>query len=204
MLEFLYFDMGNVLLDFDHGQGCRQAAQLCGVTPNQVREVVFDSGLEWSYERGDLTSEQFYECFRREIPTAPESDRLLASLSDIFQVKPGIESLLIQLRQEGHELGILSNTCEAHWRQVYPERFPFLAERFSRHALSFEFRSMKPEAEIYRRAIALAGKPAERIFFVDDRPENVLAAQATGMDAVLFTDLPALQCDLRQRGLIGE
>ncbi len=202
MHRFLYFDMGNVLLDFDHELGCRQAAALCGVSVDRVREVVFDSGMEWRYERGDLSSAQFFELFRSAVPGAPEQESLLSALSDIFQAKPGIESLLHRLRRRGHSLGILSNTCEAHWSHVHPHRFPFLADCFGLQALSFNLRAMKPEPEIYERAVALCGVPVEQVFFVDDRPENVAAARDSGMDAVQFHDLPGLERDLLARRLL--
>ena len=39
----------------------------------------------------------------------------------------------------------------------------------------------KPEPAIYRRALDILGKPAERILFIDDRAENVAAAESVGM-----------------------
>jgi putative hydrolase of the HAD superfamily len=44
----------------------------------------------------------------------------------------------------------------------------------------------KPDRRIYEIAVALAGVPAERCLFVDDRAENVAAAAALGMRTVLY------------------
>jgi FMN phosphatase YigB (HAD superfamily) len=60
---------------------------------------------------------------------------------------------------------------------------------------------MKPHREIYDHAVQRTGLPATEVFFVDDKPENVAGAVAAGMDAVLFTTVPQLEADLRQRGV---
>ena len=50
---FIYFDMGNVLLLFDHALGCRHMAEVAGVPAEDVRRVLFDTGLELRYEAGE-------------------------------------------------------------------------------------------------------------------------------------------------------
>jgi HAD superfamily hydrolase (TIGR01509 family) len=67
--------------------------------------------------------------------------------------------------------------------------------------LSFEAEAMKPDRRIYDAAIQRAGVPADRIFFVDDREENVAGARAAGIDAVQFVDCDTLIADLRKRNI---
>jgi hypothetical protein len=50
--KFIYFDLGNVLLFFDHALGCRQMAAVAGLAEAQIRAAIFDSGLQWKYECG--------------------------------------------------------------------------------------------------------------------------------------------------------
>ena len=45
------------------------------------------------------------------------------------------------------------------------------------------------------------GLPLEPLVFVDDRADNVEAAVAAGMDALVFVDADRLRGDLRRRGL---
>ena len=45
----------------------------------------------------------------------------------------------------------------------------------------------KPDADIYRRAIDIVGRPASRILFIDDRAGNAEAARSAGMTAIQFT-----------------
>lgn len=60
----------------------------------------------------------------------------------------------------------------------------------------------KPDAAIYRRALDILGRPAERILFIDDRAGNVAAAAAVGMKAILFEGAEALRRALNKLGVL--
>ena len=55
---------------------------------------------------------------------------------------------------------------------------------------------------MYKRALDILGRPAERILFIDDRAENVAAAQAAGMQAIRFTGADQLRGELVSLGVI--
>ena len=59
----------------------------------------------------------------------------------------------------------------------------------------------KPDPAVFAIVRQRTGLPLDRLVFVDDRPDNVAAAAATGMDALVFTDAARLRADLRERGL---
>lgn len=54
----------------------------------------------------------------------------------------------------------------------------------------------KPEPAIYRRALEILGRPPARILFIDDRPENVAGAAASGIKAIRFEGAEALRREL--------
>jgi putative hydrolase of the HAD superfamily len=56
----------------------------------------------------------------------------------------------------------------------------------------------KPDADIYRRAIDIVGRPANRIIFIDDRAGNTDAARAAGMTAIHFHSEGQLRTELQQ------
>jgi len=200
-IRFIYFDLGNVLLDFSHEIACRNMAELVGIEPSLVRQIVFEAELELAYERGDLTTQQFYEHFCVGTGTRPELSALCHATSNIFTLKKGMEPLVRQLRAAKRHLGILSNTCDAHW-QFCEANFPQLRELFDVHALSFRLRMMKPEAAIYEEAAQMVHALPQEIFFTDDRAENVRGAINAGWDAVLFRSPEGLEEELRERGLL--
>ena len=204
MPSLLYFDLGNVLLNFDHEIACRQMAVTAGVPAELVREVVFNSDLQTSYETGLISTAEYYADFCRETTSQPGLDALCQAASDIFTPNQPVIDLLQQIQAQGHPMGILSNTCAAHWEFISDGRFPFIETCFTVYALSFELRCMKPRPEIYAAAAQLAEVAPSDIFFIDDREENVTGAQTAGFEAVRFTSVEQLTIDLRDRGLLAE
>ncbi len=101
----------------------------------------------------------------------------------------------------GYRLGILSNTCEAHWQWLLAEDYGVLPTAFSVFALSFRIGAMKPDPRIYAKAAELAGVAPREIFFCDDIAGHVAAANEAGFDAVQYTTTPALVAAMRRRGL---
>ena len=197
--RFLYFDLGNVLLKFDHEIACRQMAAVAGITPERVREIAIEGELFDGYETGDISGDQYYEMFCEQSGTRADYGDLRLAASEIFELNAPTCALVAQLKSARHRLGILSNTNEAHWEYIRGRGYGVVENCFEIYALSFELRSMKPAQEIYLAAAELAGVSPGEIFFVDDRPENVAGALAAGFDAVQFTTVAALAADLRRR-----
>jgi putative hydrolase of the HAD superfamily len=199
--KFFYFDLGNVLLLFDHRRAASQMAAVAEVSAESVWEAVFESDLEWRFEAGELNHVDFYEQFCAAIGSRPNMDCLHLAAADIFSVNEPLVPIVSALERAGHRLGILSNTNIVHWNFVSDGRFRVVCDFFKTFALSFKIGAMKPHASIYRAAIKMAQVPPEQIFFIDDRPENVAGARMCGMDAVLFTTAEKLVSDLQDRGV---
>jgi FMN phosphatase YigB (HAD superfamily) len=199
--KFLYFDLGNVLVYFDHWIACRQMAAVAGITPERVWQVVFESDLEDRYESGRIDDRGFYDHFCRATETSPDYDRLVVAGSDIFWLNHSLLPVVAQLDGAGHRLGVLSNTSPAHWAWVTDGRYGVIKLAFDRLALSYEIGACKPEPKIYTAAAELAGVAPSEIFYVDDMPENVAGARQAGFDAVLYTTTPELVKELHARGV---
>ncbi len=196
---FLYFDLGKVLLHFDHMQACRQMSEVSGVAAEQIFNIIFQGDLQTRYERGEITTPEFFDEFCRRTNTHPDYQALLAAAANIFSLNADVASIVDQLAAAGFTLGLLSNTCEVHWNHCFQGRFPVLSGCFSIYVLSYQIRAAKPDAAIYQAAIERANRPAAEIFFVDDRPENVAGARRAGLDAVLYTTPAQLSKDLTAR-----
>jgi putative hydrolase of the HAD superfamily len=199
-IDFIYFDLGNVLLNFSHQRACEQIASLAGITAGQVRKIAFDTSLVHDYETGLISDQEFFEGFCIATGVEVARKRFFQAFNDIFHLNQSIIPLVVELNYLNFPKGILSNTCLSHWQFAIRE-FPLLADYFSVNVLSFEARSAKPDLGIYTTAILAANTSPNRIFFVDDRPENVAGAIAAGMDAVMFESTTQLRNQLFQRGL---
>ena len=172
--------------------------------PERTNKILFDQGLEEQYETGLIDCTQFYQEFCRQADIAPSEELsredLLWAIGDIFWANRPIIPVLTQLKARGFPMGILSNTCDAHWQSAFSQH-SILRSFFRPWVLSYEEKSMKPDSMIYKSAIEQAGVKPGNIFFTDDRQENVEGAIAAGIDAVLFTSVPELVCQLSQRGV---
>lgn len=197
---FIYFDMGNVLLPFDRDRQYQQLADVADVSTEAVREAL-EGEVHDAVESGRLTTGDLYEHFCKVTGSRPDLAAAQRAGNDIFWLNNSILPLLAQLRRAGYRLGILSNTSESHWQFICDGRFRILPDYFEIAILSYEVGVMKPHPKIYEDAVAAAGVPAEQIFFMDDREENVTGARECGIDAVVFHDTPTLVADLAERGV---
>ena len=205
--EFLFFDMGNVLITFEMDGICERMAQVAGVAPEVIHTHFFSaSGMLWEAESGRITSHQLYEEFCRRTGTRPDEDELNAAACSTFAVNVPILPVLIALKRAGWQLGILSNICEAHWKWCL-EHYRFLTDLFDCQLASYELGCSKPAAEIFELAADHAGRclgvmpSPERIVFTDDIPRNVVGAEQAGWDAEPFTNVESLVAALRRRGV---
>ena len=198
--NFLYFDLGKVLINFSTERMLGQMGAVAGIAPDQVRNALFGDGLMQQHETGRLDSRGLYEAFCTATGTQPDYDALVEAATDIFELNLPILPLVAQLSQAGYPMGILSNTGETHWNYCF-DRYRIVSEGFAVHALSYRIGSVKPDVAVFHAAAELAGHRPEDIFFVDDRIEHVVGAQAAGFDAVEFTTVEALAGDLRRRGV---
>jgi HAD superfamily hydrolase (TIGR01509 family) len=185
-IEFVYFDLGNVLVSFDPAIACRNLAQRIDVPIEKAREAIYDSGLQTRYESGALTSRNYAECARellgldeQRLPT----DDLLDAISDMFTPINSMVETVEMARQRAGRIGVLSNTCVAHWRWVRRQPWSVSLIDYDVRILSYEVMAMKPDPKIYEAAELAARVRPERILFIDDKLENVVAARQRGWNA---------------------
>lgn len=203
--QFLYFDLGNVLLTFSNERACEQMAAVAEVAFEDVARLVIGpherESLLWRFEHGLVSEDEFFAKFCSELDVEPDRHELEIAASDMFAPIESSFALVRDLKAAGHRLGILSNTNPVHWRFLTDGRFPILREAFEQYATSFDARSMKPDRVVYDYAVEKCGVPAEQVFFVDDRIENVEGAITAGLDAVQYKDHDQLEDDLKSRGI---
>lgn len=214
--QFFYFDLGKVLVDFDHARMCQQVAGVLNTSAEKLEEIILptqgtDADPLWQLECGQIEEVSFFNWLCEEVKrrdpqsastqVAPDQKELTLAASDIFSpIEPSL-ALIERLHAANYRLGILSNTNSAHWRFVNDGRYPTLLNCFESRLASFQLKAMKPDASIYLAAAEAVGLSPKQLFFVDDREENIAGALACGIDAVLFTSTNQLEEDLRSRGL---
>ncbi|MBC7351076.1 MAG: HAD family phosphatase [Thermogutta sp.] len=199
-VDFIYFDLGRVIINFDNDRMCRQIAEVTSLSPERIHEILFSTGLQRAFELGQISPTQFYEEFCRLTGCSVPWDRLRQAASDIFWVNTPMLPVVAQLQARCFPLGILSNTCITHFEWCL-EHFTILRRGFRVYGLSCEFRLLKPDPQIFLAAAEKAGVAPERIFFTDDIPAHVEAAQRVGFQAVPFLSARQIAEELRRRGV---
>ncbi len=199
MIRTLLFDMGNVLVHFCHDRMCAQIGELCAKSGPEIRRLLIDSDLQFQFERGQITEEQFQSELQRQVGQTLDRDELYRAGSDIFALNTSIVPVLSSLKTAGFRLVLLSNTSAPHVRFVR-ENFGVLDD-FDDYVLSYEVGAVKPDDAIFAAALAKIECAPEECFFTDDIEDNILAARRHGFQAEQFTETESLVIHLQKRGL---
>lgn len=200
--DFVYLDLGNVIVTFDRPRAHRQMADVAGLTVPAVQAAIAAGDLESRLERGAIDWPGFHAEFSRRTGTAPDPARLAEAASDMFALNVAMLPVIAGIERAGVPVGILSNTCDIHWNHLVAKRYAILPGNVVATVLSHEVAAVKPEAAIYEAAAARAGVAPERIFFCDDIPAHVASAREAGWDAEVFRSASGLIEALARRGLM--
>ncbi len=141
------------------------------------------------YDVGVLNGVRFWRTVGAELghpPTEEELAKLLQADVDLWtQPNQPMIDWAAALQSADIPTGILSNIGDAMEAGI-ADRFPWIAG-FPHCTFSHRLGIAKPNERIYRHAIAAIRAPAEATLFIDDRIENIEAARAVGLHAILYT-----------------
>ena len=191
--------MGKVLVDFDFELGMQRFSARSSLPRREFEEVILDQDWIRRYESGQIPSTEFHRYLSEEGKLQMSIQEFHDAWSSVFL--PGLivpEGLLANLKAS-YPLILVSNTNESHARFI--ERQYPVFDYFHHKIFSHEVGSLKPDRKIYDAAIAAAGKPAESLFFTDDRAENIEMALRLGIRAHQFRSVPDLVIALQKHGV---
>jgi putative hydrolase of the HAD superfamily len=112
-----------------------------------------------------------------------------------FEVpNPAMVGWLGALKSANRKLALLSNTPREQW--VALQHTLTWLPLIDVVVLSCDLGVAKPDPAIYAHCLDRLSCEGRETLFVDDRPENVAAAQRLGMQAVVYTSTEALRASL--------
>lgn len=179
--------MGGVLVDLQ-GKRCEEAFE--AINAPEVARYVKECRTEDLFqgiEDGSLTTEEFCDEARRISPTCTATNEEITRAWELLLDAPTVEKKkrLIELREAGYRVFLLSNTNDIHWQYADKVLFPHedkgTEDYFERAFLSYIMKMQKPSADIYLQALKEARLNAEETIFIDDNKQNVLAAASVGI-----------------------
>ncbi|PCI92337.1 hypothetical protein COB11_07660 [Candidatus Aerophobetes bacterium] len=200
MIKTLFFDLGNVLIDFDHKLMWKQMAKACDAPIDHLKDVIIGSHLWKRYEVGALTKEDFLEELDSLLEKPLNKEKFLLAASDIFFENKQMIELLKRLHKMPFEIFLISNTCDIHFEHI-KKKFPIF-DMFNGLILSFEVSMRKPSIDIFSYALAkTSSKPAECLF-IDDLIEHIDAASSLGIKTHHFRNIENLEDDMKKMGIV--
>jgi len=198
--QAVVFDIGRVLFDWN----LRYLFEKLIADPAQLdwflAEVVTE---QWHFQSdaGRPLAEMVPERIAEFPDYAPLIEAYRARFNETLpHAIPGTHELVRRLTARGVPLFALTNFGAEFWAGFRPVQPIF--ELFADVVVSGEERVAKPDPRLYEIAERRFGHPPEALFFTDDSPANVAAAQARGWQAHLFTDAASLEAQLIASGLL--
>jgi FMN phosphatase YigB (HAD superfamily) len=177
------FDLGNVILSFDHRITCKRLASHYGLEEGVVYRKIFSEGHERKFDLGELSPEEFTEHCARSLGVNLNRDLFKRYWTEIFRENVEVIDLIGALRDRVR-LVLLSNTNLWHFEYVQ-EHFDVL-KVFDELVLSFKCGYCKPDVRIFEEAMK-AVQYASPAVYVDDISEYVLVAKGLGFEGISFS-----------------
>lgn len=198
-LRAVIFDFGMVLTGPPDAKAHDQLLRITGLEPERFEHFYWAD--RHAYDEGKLTGLGFWQKLVQDaglnLPGSAIEELNRWDARMWTTVDPAMLAWHQQLKQDGILTAILSNIGDTVHESLERE-FKWLAN-FDTLVWSYKLGIAKPEPAIFQYALNQLGTAAEETLFIDDKPVNVEAARALGMQGLAYTTLAALRYELLNR-----
>ena len=202
MIKAFVFDLGNVIVSFNHRKIVEQLQRVCEKASEEIFAEAISSTLVQAYNVGKITSAEFFDSVNRSLKLEMDFADFSRAWNCTFEADPIIPEPFIKKLSESYRLLVLSDTNALHFDFIM-ENFSIL-NHFDDFVLSHKIGAVKPSTEIFRAVIEKAECLPEECIFIDDVEKNVEGARRNGLNALHFISIEQLEADLKAMNLIGE
>ena len=197
----IIFDLGNVLIDFDHTIAARKISSLTTRTPKEIFNLFFDSELTGLFEEGKISPQGFHSEVKKMLNLELNYADFLPIWNEIFfftQKNRSVYNLAKTLKSY-YKIALLSNINILHFEYL-KNNFPVF-DAFHHIIASFEVGFKKPHPLIYQKTLGILGVLPQAVFYTDDRAELVGKASELGIASFCFEGIDKLNEDLLSVGI---
>jgi HAD superfamily hydrolase (TIGR01509 family) len=201
-IEVILFDLGNVILPFNHYQIAEKLSRFSQEKEFQDSKRIFsylfdfEKGAVNEYEVGKVSSIQFFQSLKEYLHLSLSFEEFVPFWNDIFTEDHGVSEIIRSLKGK-KKLGLISNTNPLHFDYVLTE-FPVI-RLFDKWILSHEVGFKKPDVHIFKKAIAWASVEPQKILLIDDMKIHVEVASSLGIQVIHFVSAKQLKQELSIR-----
>lgn len=200
MIRNIVFDMGNVLIDYQPLSYAKRFFSDEAEVQLVYRELF--SGPEWlKLDEGTIAPEAAIASVCARLPETmhPAAKELFLHWFDFIEPIQDMNELARKLKHAGYSIYILSNA--AYSFHLYEERIPVFP-LLDGYIVSADEKMVKPSPAIYQLLCSRYHLRPEECYFIDDRLENVQAAQQCGMSGYCYQmDTERLAAALVEAGI---
>ena len=182
--------MGGVLLPLDLHRCVEAYRNIAGFKDiDEYLDPWHQRGFFLDMEAGRIGMQEFLDECLKHCPPGTTKDTLVRCHDQFFGTPAPDTVALVKELSLKYDVYLLSNNNELSMSLHIPNfaraGLP-LDTSFKKMFLSHEMKLLKPDPQIYLRAIAESGHAAGECLFIDDSQKNVDGALAVGMHAVLL------------------
>lgn len=200
-IEVVLFDLGNVLVDFDHMIAAGRIARFCQKSPSEIFDLFFTSDITMRFEAGSISRHDFFDGVKKMLDAHISYNSFVHIWNEIFflsQKNRQVYSIVNSLHSS-YRTGLISNINILHYEYL-KKHFPVFGV-FDKVFTSCELGAVKPDPEIYRKALEYFAVEPGKVFYTDDRQELVSSAQNMGIKSFVFRGVQQLKNDLLASGI---
>jgi len=199
MIRNVIFDIGNVLASFRWADLFRDLG-FTGIAFDRIAAATVLHPTMWNeFDRSLMTDEEIIaKCIER-APEYEQEIRVLFSKTELLVEEYSHSySWIKDLKDRGYKVYLLSNYGRTSFEAAKTHgRLSFLP-LVDGAVISYEVQVVKPEPEIYRALLSKYGLKAEESIFLDDKAENIEAAQLLGFHGIVVEGYAQAKKDLEK------
>lgn len=193
-IDTIVFDLGNVVIDFDHWISVNKISHLCDYSGQEIYDMFFDSPLTQSFEKGKINPREFFYAVKKRLKWRGSYKDFLPIWNKIFFLTSNnlkIHRMIRKLKKQ-YKIFLLSNINKAHFNYL-KDTLDGIFNEFDKVILSYRVKMIKPEKKIYRLVKKIAKSSFEDIVYIDDREDLINAASKLGIKSIHYTNPKVLK-----------
>jgi FMN phosphatase YigB (HAD superfamily) len=200
-IKAVIFDLGNVLIDFDHMIAAKRISKFTDKTPQEIFNLFFDSELTALFEEGKITALIFFSEVKKILNLKLDYAEFLPIWNEIFFLteKNQVVYNLAKVLKGYYKIALLSNINILHFDYLKKNFSVF--DVFHNIITSFESGTRKPDPLIYKKTLDLLEAAPQDTFYTDDRAEFIEKAYNLGIRSFVFRDAEQLKRDFLGNGI---
>ncbi len=185
----IIFDLGGVMIQLDKQRSIDSFTAIGFPQAATMLDCYHPAELFEEFERGLITTAKLCDTIRSISGREISNEQIAAAYGDILVTIPIYKLRLIDsLRARGYKVYALSNInpiVMPKVRDLFKADGKSAEEYFDKMYLSFEMKSLKPDAAIFEQLIADSGVVPSESLFIDDAVANIEAGRKAGFAVYL-------------------